>query len=195
MNEMPKEVNVFRYMIGHEVTISYRDKRGHCTDRTIVPRLITSEYGLPAIRAFCNLRKEERTFIIDRINRCWSADWNEGNYLNHRKQLVENQRIDIANRLSSAKKHFVIAILVIIVAIFSCFFSGQYLTDHSVSVSKYTRSDGMRISSHRRRPPGSRPHDSPYESIIAISLVALTLASIVTWYNYSLIKQLNQQKH
>lgn len=66
-------------------------------------------------------------------------------------------------------------------------FAKSEITSSSVSVSGYYRSDGTYVHSYHRRPPGSREHDRPYETLAFFSLAAI-LGSIViggiTVYRY-----------
>lgn len=58
------------------------------------------------------------------------------------------------------------------VAVAAIPFAQDSLTPYSVFVSGYTRSDGTQVPSYYRRPPGSVPHDEPYEVLRFFALLA-----------------------
>ena len=66
------------------------------------------------------------------------------------------------------------------------------ITPYSVFVSGYTRSDGTRVSSYYRRPPGSVPHDRPFEVLQWASLAG-GISSVV-WF-VVIIRRLKKADH
>lgn len=52
---------------GAEVEIAYRSARGEKTVRTILPRAFSCMGGSVGVVAFCSLRNERRTFLLDSI--------------------------------------------------------------------------------------------------------------------------------
>src|SRR5262249_1759726 len=71
----PITAEAFEILRDKDVVISYLDKQGNLTRRTIVPKRSTTEYGHSAVRAFCRLRGAERTFLLKRIHSAASGDW------------------------------------------------------------------------------------------------------------------------
>ena len=71
----PITAEAFEILKHKDVVISYSDKQGSLTRRTIVPRRLTTEHGYPAITAFCRLRGDERTFLLKRIRSAASSEW------------------------------------------------------------------------------------------------------------------------
>ncbi len=59
---------------GSEVRIEYRSSGGEATVRNIRPLGFAIVGGSVCIRAFCRLRREERTFRLDSIVRLWEPD-------------------------------------------------------------------------------------------------------------------------
>jgi WYL domain len=57
-----------------------------------------------------------------------------------------------------------ISFIVLFVSIPIYFNLGSYLSPYSVSVSSYTREDGITINAHKRRLPGSIAHDVQYSA-------------------------------
>jgi hypothetical protein len=70
-------------------------------------------------------------------------------------------------------------LVLILAALLAIFFAQDNLTPASVFVRAYTRSDGTRVSSYYRRPPGSVPHDQPYEVLRFAGIVALALGGYI----------------
>ena len=64
---------------------------------------------------------------------------------------------------------------VLIVASVVFLFAQGSLTPFSVFVSGYTRTDGTRVSSYSRRPPGSVPHDEPYQLLNLAGMAGLVV--------------------
>jgi hypothetical protein len=64
---------------------------------------------------------------------------------------------------------------VLLVATVVFLFAQAGLTPFSVFVSGYTRADGTQVSSYSRRPPGSVPHDQPYQLLNVVGLVGIVV--------------------
>ena len=193
MNEVPIRPDVFEFLIGKEVTIDYRDKNGHASQRIIIPRTRTSVYGYPAIRAFCTLRNEERTFLFNRISKCLSEHWDENDFNNHLKQIAESKRNELRRSVFTARKSIFVATILIILSFGGCRYAANNITPHSVDVSGYTRSDGMDISSHHRRPPGSTSRDAPYETLAFLSFLIFAGSALVIWYSAYRLRELKNE--
>ena len=64
-------------------------------------------------------------------------------------------------------------LLLFTVGIKGCTYAGDNITPASVHVRGYQRSDGSYVHSYNRRPPGSRRHDAPYETLRFLSGLAV----------------------
>jgi hypothetical protein len=53
------------------------------------------------------------------------------------------------------------------------------LTPYSVTVKGYYRSDGTRVESYKRRPPGSVAHDKPYERAKVWNVIQLLFSVVI----------------
>lgn len=55
---------------GKNIEFTYKDTKGNYTRRTAKPlRYMRTPHGAPAVRAFCYLRNEERTFVIRKMSK------------------------------------------------------------------------------------------------------------------------------
>jgi DNA polymerase III epsilon subunit family exonuclease len=63
---------------GEEVEIAYRSAQGERTVRTIRPRAFSCMGGSIGVVAFCSLRNERRTFLLDSITLLQPASTNQG---------------------------------------------------------------------------------------------------------------------
>lgn len=61
--------------------------------------------------------------------------------------------------------------------------AGSYMSPYSVSVRGYTRSDGTYVQSHRRRSPGSRERDAPFEMFITLGGLVFLAGLVGIGYN------------
>jgi hypothetical protein len=71
-----------------------------------------------------------------------------------------------------------ISALIVLLALATWGWASGNITPSSVSVRGYYRSDGTYVRSHSRRPPGSRSHDAPYETVSLISLVVAIVGTV-----------------
>jgi len=66
-----------------------------------------------------------------------------------------------------------IGLLVLAIGMKGCSYAGDNITPRSVGVRGYHRSDGTYVRPHSRRPPGSRKHDEPFETLRVFSALAV----------------------
>lgn len=83
-------------------------------------------------------------------------------------------------RLSGVFSRFPAGLALVLAAVIVILFAQDNLTPFSVFVHGYTRSDGTRVSSYYRRPPGSVPHDRPYEQLRLAGVVVLVIGGYVS---------------
>lgn len=174
-----------RLLRGRSVEIDYTDKRGNTTTRTVTPMHLTRVHGHPAMYAHCSLRGENRTFLLRRVERCTCADWPDIIAQNEKEQLTR-----LCTKLESTEKARLGLLLMVAVSIAGFTFGIYNTTSPSVSVSRYTRSDGTRVSGYSRKPPGSVRRDRPYTLIRGVSLLLLIGGGIGAWLAHQQVTSL-----
>lgn len=63
---IPSELND-AIMLGETVQLRYQSRHGHVSDRQVSPIRIDERWGMRYLVAYCHLRREERSFRLDRI--------------------------------------------------------------------------------------------------------------------------------
>lgn len=74
-------------------------------------------------------------------------------------------------RLAGMFTRLPMSIFVLLSGIFLYIYAVSEITPYSVFVRGYQRADGTYVSAHHRRPPGSVPHDSPYELLKYLGII------------------------
>jgi predicted DNA-binding transcriptional regulator YafY len=175
-------------LLEKEVVIWYGDKQGSVTRRKITPKLITRVHGYPAIRAYCCLREEERTFLLSRIRAAAVPEWSS--ILRDHKM---RQMTAATTRLKSARRLLAALIVIVMLAAGGCIWAHRKVTPASVHVSGYVRSDGRRVSSYSRRPPSTVAHDAPYAMLRFFCLAVLVGGGLWAWATREHIKHSRHQ--
>jgi len=186
-DQLPVRTDVFQRLLGKEVEIRYRDKNGAETTRVIVPKCGRSEHGHPVVCAFCKLRNAERDFTLSRIASVRFDGWAA---LVAEQDEMERSRARVA--LSQARNFCAMAVVLLLLSFSACAVARMNMTPASVSVSGYTRSDGTRVGSYSRRPPGSRSHDRLYELLSVIGFFGVLgggYCLLSSWENFKSAKR------
>jgi len=171
---------LFRRLIGRRVGITYSNGLEH--KKLIVIPAALRGYPQTDLVAYSIEEKSDRTFPLDTILHAWDED--------SRPQPKELQ--DYLHRLRnpnsspsvSPKAFFWFSLLALLLSVAVFIGAGTQMTPASVSVSGYTRSDGTRVRSHSRRPPGSKKHDAPWEALRLVGFFGIAVSGICTFVGF-----------
>lgn len=75
LHMMPVDESSLSLVMGKTILIEYTDRNGDTTTRKVTPKAFTSFHGHRAIRAYCHLRNDDRSFLLTRIRRCSCTEW------------------------------------------------------------------------------------------------------------------------
>jgi len=81
-------------------------------------------------------------------------------------------------KLSGMFTVFPASMAIALVALVVFLFAQANLTEYSVFVNGYTRSDGRSVSSYSRRPPGSVAYDQPYALLDMVGIVGMAIGGL-----------------